>query len=60
MCVTDVFNEGMNYAWKKRAGGKRGERGKGFPSVPCEKWLISKCETTDINNINLRGQRITF
>jgi hypothetical protein len=28
MCVTDVFNEGMNYAWKKRAGGKegRGER----------------------------------
>lgn len=45
---------------KNEQGEKEGESGKGFPSVPCENKLFSKCETTDINNINLRGQRITF
>ena len=45
---------------KNEQGEKEWERGKVFPSVPCENKLLSKCETTDINNINLRGQRITF
>jgi hypothetical protein len=37
MCVTDVFNEGMNYVWKKRAGGKRGEMGRVSPQYRAKK-----------------------
>ena len=44
---------------KNEQGEKEG-RWEGFPLSTVRKKLISKCETTDINNINLRGQRITF
>ena len=42
MGVTDVFHESMNYAWKKRAGGKRVGEWKGFPLSTVRKQVIFK------------------
>jgi len=37
MCVTDVFNEGMNYAWKNEQGEKEGRGGRVSPQYRAKK-----------------------